>query len=481
LQETQYSKNFDADGPRHYNTHMGLRPSLTRVSLFCSIFAFLLLSKFLFFPSSLVAQTVEIGSVRLIAGSETDFVISGNDNFQFYMFALKDPHRLVIDCRPARLAMRVPANLMEPHPNVIRIRADQMQKHVVRIVFDLKHQAKYSALMNGNDLKVRIVDKTNAQQAENPSPQHKPAPVGKSDSDIELSVSTQDGQKPGKVSDEPEIKKSKSPVKMQGYLVDKFRRNVGRGQDSQPDMTNSYALSLKYRDKNKNSTFKIDYDVIGHEYMEPFVDDYMSHNVKIGYEWRWGSNWSVKAVGRAELNPYYGDQYGFRPEVTYQFNPRSSFSFYGGHRTKVFNDYRDRIDQDRYLGMKYITKIGDQTLELRYQRNFNDSEKVRYDYVNTRYSVGYHVPWNKRARTLFRLEYSPREYEARMIRVEPEDLEFGTLRQDEGWTFAIVSRFRLTNTFDIVPRYVIQDRYSNDPLIDELTLHVPSISLRGRW
>jgi hypothetical protein len=459
---------------------MGLRLALTRVTFYVSISIFSLV---LMFPSILVAlaaqQRTEIVTVRI--ASETDFIISGSNNFRFYMFALRNPDRLVIDCRPTRLSPSFSGEFIEPHPNIIRIRADQFDTDVVRIVFDLRQQSKYSAMMNGNDLRVRIAQKTNTQQVEKTPRQKSVATVEKSDRDVDLSISTEDDQKPGSVPDETETKKSKSPVKMQGYLVDKFRRNVGRGQDSQSDMTNSYALSLKYRDKNKNSTFKVDYDLVGHEFMEPFTDDYMSHNLKIGYEWRWGNKWSVKAVGRAELNPYYGDEFGFRPEITYEFNPRSSISFYGGHRTKVFDDYRDRVDQDRYLGMEYLTKVGDQTLELRYQRNFNNSEKVRYDYVHTRYSVGYHVPWNKRARTLFRLEYSPREYEARFIRVEPEDLEFGTLRQDEGWTFAIVSRFKLTNTFEIVPRYVVQDRYSNDPFVDELILHVPSISLRGRW
>jgi hypothetical protein len=118
---------------------------------------------------------------------------------------------------------------------------------------------------------------------------------------------------------------------------------------------------------------------------------------------------------------------------------------------------------------------------LSYQRNFNDSENERYDYTNSKYSVRYSVPWNKRVRTLFRVDYSPREYQARYISPEFDDFEFGTLRHDYGLTFSVASRFALTKTFDIVPRYVFQEKYSNDPSIFENAIHVPSITLRGRW
>ena len=465
-------KIFDGNRPQHYNCLMGLRSATPGRRFFWPIFALTLILIWTCVPSAFAARnSTEIHSVRMMDGSDSDFVVSAGKNFQFYMYALKNPDRLVVDCRPARLPFPITATLKEEHPDVIRVRANQFQKDVVRIVFDLKHQAKYSALMNGNDLRIRIVSKSIAAPA---------AETAKTD--IEMSLSTEDQKRSVQVQ-KPKNKKDtlKSRVKMKGYLVDKFRRNVVRGEDAAPSMTNSYGLSLRYRDKKENSTFKIDYEVIGHEYMEPFVDDYMSHDVKIGYEWRWGSNWSVRTVGRLEMSEY-GDRYGVKPEIAYQVNPRSLVSFYGGHRTKVFHDYRERIDQDRFLGMKYMSKIGKQTLELRYQRNYNDSEKERYDHVTSKYTVGYHVPWNKRARTLFRLDYTPREYQSRFIMPEADDmLEFGTLRHDQGWTFAIVSRFALTKTLEIVPRYVLQDRYSNDPTIDEMTLHVPSISLRGRW
>ena len=416
------------------------------------------------------------------------------------MFALKNPDRLVIDCRPASVISPVSTTLAGKHPDVIRIRADQYQPNVVRIVFDLKRQAKYSAFMNGNQLRIRITDKRKAapvqaqehsvardqsqqvslSKAERPDASVK-NPQGTTDN-IQMSVSTLDQRAPRAPDEAKNKTKAKEPrVKMQGWLVDKYRRNVVRGQDSEPSMTNSYSMAVKYRDKNKNSTFRVAYEITGHEYMESFVDDYMSHDFKIGYEFRLAPKWTLKTAGRAEMDEYLGNRYGFRPELEYRIDRDSAIAFFGGHRTKVYHDYRDRIDQDRFIGMAYMRKLGKHRLELEYQRNFNDSEKARQDYINTKYAVAYHIPWTNRVRTLFKLDYSPREYQSRFVDYHEFDREFGTLRHDQGWTFSITSRFALTKTFEIVPRYVYQDRYSNDPLIEEKELHVPSISLRGRW
>jgi hypothetical protein len=431
------------------------------------------------------AKPAAIQTVRIMDGSESDFVISGNQNFQFYMFALKNPDRLVVDCRPAVLAFPIAAILKTEHPDVIKIHANSFDANAVRIVFDLKHPAKYSALMTGNDLRIRISGKKNVIMADRNEPAgeaNAPKPA-LTPENVQMSLSTLDQRATENVRESEDKKKSdKRRVDMKGYLVDKFRRNVVRGQDSEPSMTNSYALGVKYRDKKKNSTFRIDYEIVGYEYREAFVDDYMSHDFKIGYEWKLGSKWRLKTIGRAEMDDYTGDRFGFKPELEYRIDPSSSVNFYGGHRTKIYRDYRDRIDQDRYIGMSYLRKIRNHRLELRYQRNFNDSEYSRYDYTRTRYTVSYAVPWTNRTRTLFRLDYSPKEYQSRFIWYdELNDMEFGDLRQDDGLAFSVSTRIALTKTFEIVPRYVFRDSYSNDPDVDEITLHIPSISLRGRW
>ncbi len=292
--------------------------------------------------------------------------------------------------------------------------------------------------MSGRDLRIRIASNTtefsDTQQSETSHP-------AKSNSNIEMSVSTEDPHTPGKVQPpEKESGTDKSRVKMRGYVVDNFQRNVVSGKTREPSTGSSYGVTARFQKKNKekNKSVRVDYTIAGNEYAEPYTDDYMSQDFKVGYRWDLDSNWRVKTVGQLGLYEY-GSEYGFRPELTYRFSPRSAFSFYGGHRSKVVYYDQDRIDQDRFLGFKYKSRFGHQSLELGYQRNFNDSEKSRYDYVRSKYTIGYNVFWNKTARTLFRLDYSPKEYQGRFITLE-YDPELNAHRLDQGWTFSVASR-----------------------------------------
>ena len=413
------------------------------------------------------------------------------------MYALKDPDRLVVDCRPAMLSFPISGVLKEDHPLVKRIRANQLQQGVVLIVFELKQKAKYSALMSGDSLMVRIkspLSVLNAskpqpqpEQAEQAAPATQPTKVTSSTTatnpGVELSVTTEgDDSKVAVAAPGKELPSGKPKVTTRGYVVDHFERKVVGSNGREPSTGSSYSLSARYRKKNRTNTgkFKVDYTISGHEYAEPFADDYMSQDLKLAYEWRLGNRWRLKNAGTVGMYEY-GSEYGFRPEIAYSLNDRSSMSFYGGHRTKVYDSYTIRTDQDRFLGVRYRTKIaGNQGLELSYQRNFNNSEKDRYDYVRSRYSVEYNVPWNRIARTEFRVDYSPRQYESRFIPWEQEP-DFGILQHDEGWTFSMTSRLRIDRYFELVPRFMFQNRSSNDPGFEDYSLHVTSIALRGRW
>lgn len=451
-------------------------------------------------------QPAEIQSIQVVQGSETDFVVSASQRFQFYMYALNNPDRLVIDCRPAQLADSISGTLKETHPVVKGVRAEPSQGNVVLIVFDLKQKAKYSALMTGSDLRIRIAapaidqriatrkpaDRATSEPAVaqvKPEEVSPPPPASAStvatppagSNSVELSVSTEGKQQIPQVDENKDAKKQK--MKMKGYVVDHFQRNVVGSKGREASTGSSYGMSVRYRKKDKDNRgkLKVDYTISGNEYAEPFADDYMSQDFKLGYELKLGSNWTLKNVGSLGLYEY-GSEYGFRPELAYQINERSSFSVFAGHRTKLIYSYHDRTDQNRFVGTRFRYRFGRQTLELGYQRNFNDSERDRYDYVRSKYSIGYNVPWTKTAKTTFKLEYSPREYQSRFIAwVTEQDLESGTLRYDQGWTFTLTSRIALSRHLDLVPKYVFQDRTSNDPGIEDFSLHVSSIALRGRW
>lgn len=456
------------------------------------------------FPANSLAERkpVEIRSIQTLEGSEADFIISANQYFQYYMFALKDPDRLVIDCRPAVLAPGISEALLDQHPTVIRIRPGRFQKDVVRVVLDLKGPATYSALAQGTDLRIRITNRSQAKptqlatihtsskssgqeslhQDSNPNATIEPQTPT---TNLDVSISTEKGQQRVSESTLPnKNKKGRLPVKMQGYVVDKFQRNVVSGKHKEASTGSSYGMNLRYKKQNKkkNASLNVTYNIVGYEYAEPFVDDYMNQDFTVGYQLRLSPKWSVKTVGRIELTEY-GDRYGFRPELAYRLTPRSQFSFYGGHRLKILPDYQERTDQDRFFGFTYRSKIiGNQTLELTYQRNFNDSEKNRYDYALSRYTIGYTVPWNHQSRTVFKLDYTPKQYLSRLIKVDPlRDPEFETLREDQGYTFSVISRFRLSKHWELQPRYIFQIKNSNELHLEDYTVHIPSIALRANW
>ena len=448
-------------------------------------------------------KPVEIRSIQTLEGSETDFIISANQTFQFYMFALKNPDRLVVDCRGAILPRQISETLFDQHPSVIGIRASRFQNDIVRVVFNLKGPTKYSALPDGTGLRIRIASRSQTnlptQQARIQTPSK---PSGqeslhqdsipktttqpqKPTTDVDLIISTEKGQQPTSA---PKLQnknqKRRFPVKTQGYVVDHFQRNVVSGKHREASTGSSYGMNVRYKKQNKkkNASLNVTYNIMGHEYAEPFVDDYMSQDFTVGYELKLSPKWSVKNTGRIELTEY-GDRYGFRPELKYRLTPRSQLSFYGGQRLKILPDYQERTDQDRYFGFTYRSKtFRNQTLELTYQRNYNDSEKNRYDYALSRYTIGYTVPWSPQSRTVFKLDYTPKQYVSRLIKVDPLlDPDFETLREDQGYTFSVISRFRLSKHWELQPRYMFQIKNSNELNFEDYTLHIPSIALRANW
>jgi hypothetical protein len=409
----------------------------------------------------------EIRSIQLVDGSGTNFVISANKQFQVYTFLLRNPDRLVIDCRQALLANSVSVPMIQTNPMVKRISLQPLSADELRITFDLKQQAEYSIWISGNDLRVRIA----TDAALRPSSDDRP---------VEMRISTLGND--NHISQTGKNSAKKSQVKMSGYTADQYPKNVVTPSDG-ASMGSAYGMSLRYRKKNSssNGTFKIDYIGTGYDYNEPFVTDYMYQDFKLGYQWDLGSHWRVKTVGHIGFYDY-GDLYGFRPEVAYRFDENNTFSFFGGNGTKVNYYDSGRTDQDRFVGVKYKTRLGNQTFILGYQRNFNDAIKARYDYVRSRYSLGYGVKWSKGARTMLKVDYSPRLYPSRFIRLQPEpDLEFGTLRQDQGLKFSMSSRIALSKHFELVPRYEYQMKSSNDPSAEDYSQFVSSISLRTRW
>jgi hypothetical protein len=455
--------------------------------------------------STLAARKpVEIRSIQTLEGSETDFIISANQTFQFYMFALKNPERLVVDCRSAILPRQISETLLDQHPSVIGIRAARFQNDIVRVVFNLKGPAKYSALAtDGTNLRIRIQGRSQtnlpAQQARIQAPSTPSAQESlhqdsirkttsqpqKSTTDVDLSISTEKGEQAVRESNlGNKNRKRRLPVKTQGYVVDHFQRNVVSGKHREASTGSSYGMNVRYKKQNKkkNASLNVAYNIAGHEYAEPFVDDYMSQDFTVGYELKLNPRWSLKTAGRMELTEY-GDRYGFRPELKYRLTPRSQLSFYGGHRLKILPDYQERTDQDRYFGFSYKSKVfRNQTLELAYQRNFNDSEKNRYDYSLSRYTIGYTVPWNRQSRTVFKLDYTPKQYISRLIKVDPLlDPDFETLREDQGYTFSVISRFRLSKHWELQPRYIFQIKNSNELNFEDYTLHIPSVALRANW
>jgi hypothetical protein len=262
---------------------------------------------------------------------------------------------------------------------------------------------------------------------------------------------------------------------MKGYAMDRFKKNPGA-----KGMMNVYALSFRFRKRDEDSSIKMNYAGSGYEGIDPGIGDYMRHDFKVGYQWRMGSDWRVKTVGQIGFNQV-AEKYQIVPELEYRWNDDSSVRFYAGHATKMFA-WQDRTDQKRFVGLTYETQLADQTLEFGYRYNVNDSQVGYYDYINSKYTVGYRVPWSEKGRTLFQLEYSPRQYMSQYVSTDLEnDPEFRALRQDEGLTFSAVSRIPLSPHFELVPRYSFKVKSFNDPWMDDYVRHLSSFALRGRW
>ena len=433
----------------------------------CTLAVFTLLFVLPASPFAFAARKpIEIRSIRIVPfdGSKTVFVVSASERPKFDIFALQNPERLVIDCGQAVLAYPISGALTEANPAIIRIRTAQFDKDLVRIVIDLKQRVEYRASIDGNNLIIQVGQDTTFRSS---SPQ----------TDYEMSVGSAQPSRPVTQQDK-KSPESKSRWKMKGYSTDRLQRSAG-GEQNNASMANAYALFFRFRDDYDNSSLRINYSVTGYEFAESGIENSMSQDFKIGYQWRLGSNWRVKTVGKAGLKQA-ARQYRFIPELEYRFNRNNSFHLYGGHRTQVF-PWQDRIDQNRFVGVTYETRIGRQALELGYRYNVNDSEMPWYDYVNSKYTLGYKIPWSKKSRTLFQLEYSPREYTASYITGLEDDLEYRALREEEGWTFSAVSRIPLSRTFELVPRYAFKIKYFNDPWKDDYTRHSSSFALRGRW
>lgn len=476
-----------SNGHIRYNDAVRLKTVVAKPALFGWIVTLVLVSGLLPGQSAYAARNhVEIRSIQMVPvdGGKMELAVTASNRFEFYVFGLKDPYRMVVDCRPAKLSQ---ASRPGNNVNGVGFRTSQFDRDVVRIVIELERPAKYQAIRDGNLVKIHF---TGAATPVAPTSLPAAPPAGSSSvstpssagDNVELNISTENSPAVN-VKEKLDKKKTteKSRWKMRGVSKETLDKLFLSNKYQKASLGSRYRMAFQFRDGDDNSAFRLNYIITGRDFSDPDVPDRMRQDFTAGYEWKFGQNWKLSTTGQL-ISDDLTSQYGFRPQMEYRFNKRRSLSLYGGHMTRMNRHFQNRTGQNILYGAKYEHKLGDHTLQLAYRHDLNDSENARYDFVRSRYSISYKIPWNEGAKTYFKTEYSPREYSERFVDTLPEfDPEFPTLLQDASWTFTTVSHFAISQFLEIVPRYTLQTRMSNDPTKEDYILHVPSISLSATW
>jgi hypothetical protein len=269
-------------------------------------------------------------------------------------------------------------------------------------------------------------------------------------------------------------------------LANVFDSNINHDEESLDSIGIVYGLAARYQNRAARPSFELRYAIAKHSYSETEQWDRISHNLQATYERRLTRALRLELEGEIAIkgsseDREIGNQYIVGPLLKYRFGKQTEIGTFAAYRLKRYDDDPERNATNRYAGLLFIRKFGDNRLEVSYRYESNDSDGPRNQYIRNTYSAQYSILVNKTYAFSFGAKYRPQRYQSRFIEIEVEDgPDYEVQRYDKRWVFSIDSAIPVGKSFELLPSYQYETRSSNDEEKD-FSEHLPSLTLRYRW
>ena len=119
--------------------------------------------------TELIAHATEVKDIRVDqSDAHANVILVGNGSFQYDVFELSNPSRLVVDLKSVGIAPGVKNVVNSAGELFSKVRLGQYQTSpkVARAVIDLRKKVPYSVTMQGTELRIHLGDKGNLSDAD---------------------------------------------------------------------------------------------------------------------------------------------------------------------------------------------------------------------------------------------------------------------------------------------------------------------------
>ena len=294
----------------------------------------------------------------------------------------------------------------------------------------------------------------------------------------------------------PEIAKSQSDSHKPGQRLSVFT-SLYNGYDSNIDHDAEpvesvgvvYGGGVKFRNRPKDPSFWISYEIANHHYTNTDKWDRVSQSILTAYTIVFSEKLQLQNLGEISFkgsseDRELSDNYVFRPMLQYRMTDSDRFNFFVAQRFKRFeqvDNVLNRNANNKFVGFGYEREFSKYELQFVYKYEKNNGDSDRNDYIRSTYSVEYKMPFLRRNIASFEFKVRPTRFFHRFAEIEVNngpDIEIP--RRDIKWNFTVDLAIPLGNHLELIPSYEFEKRTSND--VDQFyTAHLPSLTLNYVW
>ncbi|HJZ11601.1 MAG TPA: hypothetical protein VJ521_05600 [Acidobacteriota bacterium] len=266
-----------------------------------------------------------------------------------------------------------------------------------------------------------------------------------------------------------------------------YDTNIDHDEESIDSMGFVYGGGVKYRNKVKDPTFWISYEIANHHYTNTDKWDRVSQSILTVYTIDLSKRFAVQNQGEISFkgsseDRELSDNFVFRPMLVYQMTDSDRLNFFVAQRFKRFDDVQNSRDaNNRFLGFGYEREFGKHEIEFVYKYEKNNAETDRSDYVRSTYTAEYKMPFPYNSVAAFEFKVRPTRFFHRFAEIEVNngrDLEVP--RRDIKYNISVELAIPLGNHLELMPAYEFEWRTSNDEE-EFYKAHLPAITLNYVW
>ncbi|RMF63949.1 MAG: hypothetical protein D6746_02335 [Bacteroidetes bacterium] len=255
-------------------------------------------------------------------------------------------------------------------------------------------------------------------------------------------------------------------VRLDALFSNVYESNINHDEEPVPSYGWVPALRLQLRSHRDDPFLTLTYHVARHAYTNTEKWDRVSHKAELNLapeitDWLHAETSVEGSLRGSSEDRDISNQLRVVQDFELRFTRNHRLHLYGTLRWKQIPDDPEEDAFKPNLGLEFERQLpGGRRFEtgVRYEQNREQLE--RGNYTRWTFDMAYRFPFlHPRSRLEFGLKYRRKDYEARFVEIEDEDV----LRRDHRWTAGLAWQITLLRNTRVLLDYQVETRDSNDP------------------